>query len=146
MRHDYGHLKATLEEAEELYDSAYREGCPVTRMDPHGVYYMLADHAVVRAAAADWETFSSAGGVNIPRPPVRPAAIAFDPSEHKFWRDIYNEVLSVTATRAFEQHITSLAVDLIEKFAEDQGPAIEAFFEVCMAEVEPVAPARVRTS
>ena len=117
MRDDYDHLRASLDDVTQVYDSSYREGCPVSHMDTHGGYYLFADHATVRAAAADWETFSSAGGVTIPRPPIRPAAIAFDPPEHKFWRDIYNEVLSVTATRAFEQHIVGWAIELIEKFA-----------------------------
>jgi cytochrome P450 len=114
---DYDHNKASLEDVHALYDAMHEAGCPVIHSDALGGFYMMASHPVIREAAADWRGFSSAGGVALPKLPRRPAAIAYDPPEHTFWRDLYREVLNLATYREFEERITAHTGALIDAFA-----------------------------
>jgi cytochrome P450 len=114
---DYNHNEASLEDVHALYEAMHEAGCPVLHSDALGGFYMIASHPVIREAAADWRSFSSAGGVALPKLPRRPAAIAYDPPEHTFWRDLYREVLNLATYREFEGRITAHAGALIDAFA-----------------------------
>ena len=100
-----------------LYREAHAQGCPVLHSTAHGGFYLLSSHAAVRAAAADWGTFSSANGVTLPRFPVRNVAIEHDPPEHTYWSGVYREILSPRATRAAEESVRADAIALIDGFA-----------------------------
>ena len=50
--------------------------------DAHGGYYMLVGYQEVKQSAGSWKTFSSAGGTNLPKAPIRIAALEFDPPDH----------------------------------------------------------------
>ena len=107
----------TAEEMLDLYRTAHAGGCPVMHSTAHGGYYMVTSYAAIRAAAADWETFSSANGVTLPRFPVRNVAIEHDPPEHTYWRGVYREILSPRAVRLAEESVRRDAVALVDAFA-----------------------------
>ena len=114
---DYNHNEASLQDVYALYDAMHAASCPVIHSDALGGFYMVASHPLVREAAADWRSFSSAGGIALPKMSRRSAAIAYDPPEHTFWRDLYREVLNLATYRQFEERITAHAAALIGAFA-----------------------------
>jgi cytochrome P450 len=113
----YDHNEASLEDVHALYDAMHEAGCPVLHSDALGGFYLLASHPEVRTAAADWQTFSSAQGIALPKLARRAAAIEYDPPEHGFWRDLYKEVLNLATYREFEDRVTAHTVALIDSFA-----------------------------
>jgi cytochrome P450 len=114
---DYNHNQASLEEVYALYDAMHDARCPVLHSEALGGFYVLASHPHVRTAAADWQTFSSAQGIALPKLARRAAAIEYDPPEHGFWRALYKEVLNLATYREFEERITAHTVAVIEAFA-----------------------------
>ncbi|MDQ6911041.1 MAG: hypothetical protein M3Z84_09720, partial [Actinomycetota bacterium] len=100
----YDHHTASLEAAYAAYGRLHGS-CPVGHTGTHGGYYVLGGHAAAKAAATDWETFSSAHGTRLPQAPFRIAAIEFDPPEHGYWRDLYREVMNLSTFRSFEDRI-----------------------------------------
>lgn len=110
--------RATVAEAYDAY-AELREKCPVAHSDAHGGYYLLTRRSDVLKAAADWKTFSSARGVNLPpnltRPPL--PAIENDPPEHAFWRKLYTDAITPEAIEAMRPHMERIADGLIDAFA-----------------------------
>ena len=117
LPHDLDPFAETADSMLDLYRTAHAQGCPVLHSTAHGGYYMVTSHAAIKAAAADWETFSSANGVTLPRFPVRNVAIEHDPPEHTYWRGVYREILSPRAVRLAEESVRRDAIALIDAFA-----------------------------
>ena len=113
----FDHNTASLDELYTVYDSLHEAGCPVMHSDQQGGFYVVAGHAAVKAAATDWQSFSSVNGFTVPKVPGRPAAISYDPPEHKVWRDLYREVINVSTFRGFATRITEHVTGLIDQFA-----------------------------
>jgi cytochrome P450 len=109
--------QTTPEGIRGIYSELYGQGCPVLRSDAHGGFYALSSYSELRRAAGDWETFSSAGGITVPRQPVRLAPIEYDPPEHTYWRDLMKEVMTVKAVRAVESTVRRDAGAIIDGFA-----------------------------
>jgi cytochrome P450 len=97
----------------------WREKCPVAHSDAHGGFYMFTRHSDVRAAAKDWQTYSSADGFTLPPLPIRAFAIQADPPQHTIERDLFKEVLNVDMYRRFETHAKRDAARLIDAFLPD---------------------------
>ena len=95
----------TGESLMDLYRDAHEQRCPVLHSTAHGGYYMVTSHADIREAASDWETFSSANGVTLPRFPIRNVAIEHDPPEHTYWRGVFGEILSPGGIRRAQASI-----------------------------------------
>ena len=107
---------SSLREQHAIYGELHKGGCPVAHSDAHGGYYMLAGYQEVKQSAGAWKTFSSAGGTNLPKAPIRIAALEFDPPDHAFWRDIYREVLNLGTYRSFEKRVEEQVAALIDAF------------------------------
>jgi cytochrome P450 len=97
----------------------WREKCPVAHSDAHGGFYMFTRYSDVRAAAEDWQTYSSADGFTLPQLPIRAFAIQADPPQHTIERDLFKEVLNVDMYRRFEAHAEHDAARLIDAFLPD---------------------------
>lgn len=114
---DFDPFTETAESMNGLYRNAHAQGCPVMHSTAHGGYDMVLSHPAIREAASDWETFSSANGVTLPRFPLRNVAIEHDPPEHTYWRGVFAEILSPAAVRRAEDSIRADAVRLIDAFS-----------------------------
>ncbi len=102
----------------EKYEQ-WRQNCPVAHSDAHGGFYMFTRYSDVRAAAKDWQTYSSADGFTLPPLPIRAFAIQADPPQHTIERDLFKEVLNVDMYRRFEAHAEHDAARLIAAFLPD---------------------------
>jgi cytochrome P450 len=114
---DFDPFGQTPDSMYEFYSDARAQGCPVVHSTAHGGYDMVLSHEAIREAASDWETFSSANGVTLPRFPVRNVAIEHDPPEHTYWRGVFSEILSPGATRRAEAAVRQDAITLIDAIA-----------------------------
>lgn len=113
-RFDHQHPELTPDIAPAVY-AELRRRCPVAHTDSHGGYWVLTRYADVLAAAKDHETFSSAGGVFIPRPEGVPQfpPIEFDPPVHTALRDLMRPPLTASEVREVEPQIRLLVEELV---------------------------------
>jgi cytochrome P450 len=94
--------------------------CPTARSDASGGFWVLSRFDDVAAAAEDWRTYSSAGGVLLPVPMGRrgrQVALEQDPPEHTPYRRLYAELLNRSRVRAVEDDIRSVAADRLAGLA-----------------------------
>lgn len=105
----------------DLYDMyGNLRACPVQCNETLGGFYWLTRYDEVRAAATDWQRFSSARrGVLLPPDPSRAAfqAIEHDPPEHGPWRRLYMDALTPTRLKDVQPRLAALANRLIDSFA-----------------------------
>lgn len=94
----------------------WRQRCPVAHSDAYGGFYLLNRYADVRAAAKDWQTYSSAEGFTLPPLPEPAWAIEADPPQHTRERGLFKEILNNDMYRSFEEHAVEDATRLIEAF------------------------------
>jgi len=71
-----------------------RRAGPLHRIDDD--VYLVPRYADVRAAARDWQRFSSAEGHDLPKQVYRETAITTDPPLHDEYRRLMQEVLNQT--------------------------------------------------
>lgn len=118
-RFDHQHPDFTPDTAPEVY-AELRSRCPVAHTDAHGGYWVLTRYADVLNAAKDHETYSSAGGVFIPRPDGVPPfpPIEFDPPMHTALRNLMRPPLTSAEVKTIEPHIRSLVRELVEPLAQ----------------------------
>jgi cytochrome P450 len=108
----------------------WQEKCPVTHSDAFGGFFLFNRYADVRAAAKDWQTYSSAEGVLLPPLPVQAWAIEADPPQHTRERGLFKAVLNNDMYRTFEEHAVEDATRLIEAFLPDgEVDLVEALCE-----------------
>jgi cytochrome P450 len=96
----------------------YRREIENYRVWPH--YWMLSRATDVNAAAADWQTFSSARGtlVDTDSSLLPPNMFNMDPPRHDVHRRILSRVLTPSRVAALEPFVESHARSLIDAFKE----------------------------
>jgi len=96
-----------------------RQG-PLTWVASNGGYWAATGHEVVLRMAQDWEAFSSAEGVAIPRPgpDVVPyiAPVEMDPPRQRGYRKQVNPQMTAKAMSVHEDGIREIANELIDTF------------------------------
>ncbi|MBS1676300.1 MAG: cytochrome P450 [Actinobacteria bacterium] len=112
----------------------WRGRCPVAHSDAFDGFYLFNRYADVRAAAKDWQTYSSAEGFTLPPLPVRAWAIGADPPLHTRERGLFKEILNNDMYRTFEEHAVEDATRLIGAFL----PAGEVDLVAALCEPIPV--------
>jgi cytochrome P450 len=117
-RVDQNPYKMSVPEVYDFYDEL--RSCPVQHSNALGGFYWLTRYDDVRAAAQDWENFSSARkGVLLPPDPSAPRmpAIEQDPPGHAAWRKLYMEPLTPEKLRAVEPRLQAIANEVIDEFS-----------------------------
>ncbi|EKF25581.1 cytochrome P450 family protein [Mycolicibacterium hassiacum DSM 44199] len=99
-----------------------REEAPVYYNEEYD-FYALSRHEDVAAAYKDWETFSSAYGLDLAmvksgEPPMIKAIILMDPPEHRQMRSLINKVFTPRAIEA----LRPLVVETIDKYISQANP------------------------
>lgn len=84
-----------------------------------GGFYALARYEDVHAAARDWQTFSSAGGITIPATgnPERFIPIEYDPPQLQEYRKILAPLFTPKKTNEMEAELRGIACDIIDSIA-----------------------------
>jgi len=106
--------------ADDLYQryGRLRTACPVTHHSPHGGYWLATGYDVVRAAALDAATFSSANGVYLPAVAEhRLPMLEMDNPEHAIWRRAVAPWFNGVAARRWQPRIREIVDELIDGFA-----------------------------
>jgi cytochrome P450 len=105
--------------SEEFFTDPYptyrrmREEAPVYYNEEHD-FYALSRHQDVAAAFKDYETYSSARGIDLAMvkndsvPPEGKSIIFMDPPEHRRMRSLVNKVFTPRAISAMEDTVTEL--------------------------------------
>lgn len=99
-----------------------REEAPVYYNEEHD-FYALSRHEDVAAAFKDWETYSSAYGLDLAmvrsgEPPMIKAIILMDPPEHRQMRSLINKVFTPRAIEAMRPMVT----ETIERYISVADP------------------------
>ena len=105
--------------ADDLYQryGRLRTACPVTHHSPHGAYWLATGYDVVRAAALDAATFSSANGVYLPAVAEhRLPMLEMDNPEHAIWRRALAPWFNGVAARRWQPRIREIVDELIDGF------------------------------
>jgi cytochrome P450 len=94
--------------------------CPVVHSKVGAGYYMINTQDDVRAAAQNWQAFSSAKGYMPNRPDGLPYLMPeeSDPPIHTRWRRVLNPHLSPKVCASYEQVVRDDANALIDQFIE----------------------------
>ena len=114
--------------SEDFFDGAYetyrrmREEAPVYYNDEYD-FYALTRHEDVAAAFKDFETYSSAHGVDLAMirrgvPPEQRSIIFMDPPEHRHMRSLVNKVFTPRAIGA----LRPMVIDVIDQFLAAVNP------------------------
>lgn len=100
--------------------NAFAQSCPVAHSNAGHGYKVLNTYQLVKKAAQDWRTFSSAKGYMVNRPEGSSLILPeeCDPPYHDSWRKVLNPFLSPTTVAGFEDAITDIADELIDGFIE----------------------------
>jgi cytochrome P450 len=116
--HHFDHLASELGDVLNPTLARMRELCPVAHSDQHGGFWVVTDYADVLAVAQDWETFSSAQGLNIPQTPgvVRNLPVEVDPPEQRIYKRIINPYFTPAAVSAWEDGMRALVRRLADAF------------------------------
>jgi cytochrome P450 len=94
---------------------ALRDAGPAVRLSAHPVW-AITRYDDVRAAVADWESFSSAQGVALTdemNAPMRGSVLASDPPQHDVLRSVLSEKLAPRALATLRADITERADRLV---------------------------------
>lgn len=87
--------------------SSLRRECPVLHSDRYDGFWFVSRHDDVRRVLTEYESFSAAEGVTIPREPMRLLPLEVDPPLQREYRAVLNP------------HLTPLAVTKYESYARD---------------------------
>lgn len=121
LANHFDHLSPAL--AADLHASLARLRAerPVTWSDAHGGFWVVTGYEEVLRAAQDWETFSSAQGVNVPLSPVKVNAIpeVVDPPEHREYKRLINPWFTPKVVARYEDGTRALVTRLIDAFVDD---------------------------
>jgi cytochrome P450 len=117
----FDHLSPDL--AAELHATLarMRDDHPVTWSDQHGGFWVVTRYEDVLRVAQDWQTFSSAQGVNVPAPatPVNAIPEVMDPPRHREFKRLINAWFTATVVARYEDATRALVTRLIDRFVED---------------------------
>ncbi len=89
----------------------------VAHSESFGGHFILTRHRDVKSAARDWQRFSSAQGVDLPKNATRTTVIASDPPLHDELRALDQEVLNPKTIEALRPYVVSQAHRLVDGFA-----------------------------
>jgi cytochrome P450 len=98
-----------------------RSVAPVVHSDQYGGFWVITQYEAARQVLQDWETFTSAKGVAIPRSEaaVNMVPIEVDPPVQQEWRRVLNPHMSPRALAPHEDAIRQIVDDLIDGFIEE---------------------------
>jgi cytochrome P450 len=120
-QHHFDHLSPEL--AATLPDTLarMRSQCPVAHSDRYDGFWVVTRYDDVVRVAQDWETFSSAEGLTVPRAPiaVRNLPVEVDPPEQRTYKRLINRYLTPAAVAPWEGATRALVTRLIDGFVED---------------------------
>ncbi|GAB2831880.1 cytochrome P450 [Actinocorallia aurea] len=93
---------------------------PVARSEEHGGFWVVSGYEEALAVAQDWEVYSSAHGLGIPRAPlvVRNLPVQADPPEQRIFKRLINPFFTPAAVAPWEAATRALADRLIDSFVE----------------------------
>jgi cytochrome P450 len=121
LANHFDHLSPAL--GAELHETLARMRAmgPVAWSEEHGGFWVVTGYEEVLAAAQDWETFSSAQGVNVPLSPVKVNAIpeVVDPPLHRQYKRLINAWFTPAVVSRYEGATRALVTRLIDGFADD---------------------------
>ncbi|EHI11164.1 cytochrome P450 [Mycolicibacterium thermoresistibile] len=109
--------------SEDFFNGPYetyrrmREEAPVYYSEEYD-FYALSRHADVAAAFKDFETYSSARGVDLamvrnPEPPPHRSIIMMDPPEHRHMRSLLNRVFTPRAIQSLRSMVEEVVDDCL---------------------------------
>lgn len=103
---------------------------PVTWSKEHGGFWVVTGYEEVLRAAQDWETFSSAQGVNVPLSPVKVNAIpeVVDPPLHRQYKRLINAWFTPAVVSQYEDATRALVARLVDAFVDDGRCELMAAF------------------
>lgn len=96
-----------------------RDEAPVYYNEKYG-FYALTRHEDVTAAFRDYETYSSARGIDLAMvksgvPPAAPLVIMMDPPEHRRMRSLVNRVFTPNAVKKLEPMVREVIAEYLGK-------------------------------
>jgi cytochrome P450 len=102
----------------EIFEEA-RARCPVARSSEHEGFYMLLQHADVKRAMGDHQTFSSEPQVLRPMLPRNAIpALEMDPPRHGTWRALFSGAMTAKTPREMEPFVRADINAHIDAFIE----------------------------
>ena len=105
----FDHIDPALPPRMNEVFGAIRERCPIVHSDRHGGFWAVLSHDAVRQAALDTRTYSSVGGVTLPRViDDRKPPVDFDPPEHTHYRRFIQRNFTRQAVARFEGPLREL--------------------------------------
>jgi cytochrome P450 len=119
--HHFDHLSPALAADMHATLARMRANHPVTWSDAHGGFWVVTGYEDVLRVVQDWQTFSSAEGVNVPRSPVKVNAIpeVMDPPGHRQYKRLINAWFTPAVVARHEPATRALVTRLIDGFVED---------------------------
>src|SRR5947209_3539898 len=133
--------------SEEFFDNPYgtyarmRNEAPVYYNEKHD-FYALTRHEDVAAAYKDFETYSSAYGVDLsmvrsgePVPPEQKSIILMDPPEHRRMRILVNKIFTPRAVLTLKPMVTETIERFLPGVNRDQFDVVEDFSSLFPVEV-----------
>lgn len=116
---DFSLYELSVNEAYEAYQR-FRLQCPVAWTDANSGHWVLTRYKDVRAAAKDWQTFSSEQGVEIPRAEAAgPSVIRTDPPIHTEYRALFQEILNQKTILELQPYVIEVVHQLMDGFNDD---------------------------
>jgi cytochrome P450 len=119
LRH-FDHLSAELPAELPATLARMRSLCPVAHSEGYGGFWVVTRYADVLRVAQDWETFSSADGLTVPKAPiaVRNIPVEVDPPLHRAYKRLINAYFTPAAVLPWEERTRELVTRLIDAFIE----------------------------
>jgi cytochrome P450 len=117
----FDHLSPALAADLHATLAAMRDDHPVAWSDQHGGFWVVTRYEDVLRVAQDWQTFSSAQGVNVPAPatPVNAIPEVMDPPRHREFKRLINAWFTPAVVAGYEDATRALVTRLIDGFVED---------------------------
>jgi len=123
--------------SQEFFNGPYetyrrmREEAPVYYSEAYD-FYALSRHADVAAAFKDYETYSSARGVDLaavrnPEPPPHKSIIMMDPPEHRRMRSLLNRVFTPRAIESLRAMVEEVVDGTLAAVDPDGFDAVQDF-------------------
>jgi cytochrome P450 len=96
-----------------------RAQCPVTHSAAHDGFWVVTGYEDVLTVAQDWQTYSSAHGLNVVPAPVtiRNLPVQADPPEQRIFKRLITPFFTPSAVAAWEAPTRALVNRLIDDFA-----------------------------
>jgi cytochrome P450 len=132
--------------SDEFFNDPYetyrrmRQEAPVYYDEQHD-FYALTRHEDVAAAFKDYETYSSARGVDLAMvksggvPPEQKSIIFMDPPEHRRMRSLVNKVFTPRAISALKPTVTELIEGFLSAVNPEQFDVVQDFSALFPVEV-----------